>query len=59
MSSRSRSRSRGRDQEGTRLFVGGLDDRLRKEELQKEFEHHGRVIDIWVARNPPGILLVF
>lgn len=38
----------------TRLFVGGLDDRISQTDLEKEFKPFGHVEDVFVARNPPG-----
>lgn len=36
--------------DGYRVFVGELGSRAGKYELEKEFEHFGPVIDVWVAR---------
>ena len=41
-----------------KVYVGGLGDNGRKEELEKEFEKYGTLKDVWVARNPPGFAFV-
>ena len=38
----------------SRIFIGGLPEDATRTELEREFEHIGRMRDIWVARNPPG-----
>ncbi|XP_070578916.1 probable splicing factor, arginine/serine-rich 6 isoform X2 [Ptychodera flava] len=38
----------------SRIYVGDLRPEVRKEDLEREFSKCGRVIDIWIARNPPG-----
>lgn len=41
--------------EGCRLYVGGLASDVRREEVEEFFEKDiGKVVDCWVARNPPG-----
>lgn len=66
--SRSRDRDRGGDRGGDRsekaakyegapgckVFVGGLDDRTSKEQLEDFFRKHGKIDAVWIARNPPG-----
>mmetsp|Transcript_6110 Transcript_6110/g.9487 ORF Transcript_6110/g.9487 Transcript_6110/m.9487 type:complete len:192 (+) Transcript_6110:25-600(+) len=42
-----------RDHPG-KVFVGGLDDRTSKEELERFFGKHGPLEAVWIARNPPG-----
>lgn len=39
---------------GYRVFVGDLGSRVGKYELEREFQHFGPILDVWVARNPPG-----
>ncbi|XP_077999322.1 serine/arginine-rich splicing factor 7-like isoform X1 [Glandiceps talaboti] len=39
---------------GYRIFVGDLGPRVGKYELEREFEYYGPLINVWVARNPPG-----
>eukprot|EP00440_Ansanella_granifera_P008080 gb/GFBE01008745.1/.p1 GENE.gb/GFBE01008745.1/~~gb/GFBE01008745.1/.p1 ORF type:complete len:135 (+),score=22.29 gb/GFBE01008745.1/:1-405(+) len=45
---------------GTRLYVGNLpkDRAVERNELEEAFDKFGRVIDIWVARQPPGFAFV-
>lgn len=35
---------------GYRVFIGDLGTKVFKYELQKEFEYHGEVKDVWLAR---------
>ena len=45
---------------GYRIFVGNVNARIGKVELEQEFERFGDIVDAWVARNPPGFaFLVF
>ena len=37
-----------------RLFIGGLNDDVSRQDLERTFEKFGTIKDIWVARNPPG-----
>lgn len=41
-----------------KVYVGGLGDQGRKEEIEREFEKYGPLHDVWVARNPPGFAFV-
>lgn len=41
-----------------KVYVGGLGEQGRKEEIEKEFEKFGPLHDVWVARNPPGFAFV-
>ena len=41
-----------------RVYVGNLDPGTEKEELKDAFEKHGRLADVWIARNPPGFSTV-
>ena len=41
-----------------KVYVGGLGQEGRKEEIEKEFEKFGPLHDVWVARNPPGFAFV-
>ena len=41
-----------------KVYVGGLGDQGRKEDIEKEFEKFGSLHDVWVARNPPGFAFV-
>mmetsp|Transcript_57429 Transcript_57429/g.107666 ORF Transcript_57429/g.107666 Transcript_57429/m.107666 type:complete len:137 (-) Transcript_57429:120-530(-) len=44
----------------TRLYVGNLPKErpVERNELEEKFEKFGRVVDIWVARQPPGFAFV-
>jgi RNA recognition motif-containing protein len=46
--------SHNKDPRPGKLFVGGLDERVQKEDLQKFFANAGELEDIWIARKPPG-----
>ena len=41
-----------------KLFIGGISSTVTRTDLEKEFGHHGRVTDVWVAQNPPGFAFV-
>nr|XP_018904435.1 PREDICTED: RNA-binding protein Rsf1-like isoform X2 [Bemisia tabaci] len=43
---------------GTRVYVGGLSDVVKKDDLQAEFEKFGKLNSVWVAFNPPGFAFV-
>lgn len=43
---------------GYRLFIGDIGNRVGKYDLETEFDRFGPLIDIWVARNPPGFAYV-
>lgn len=48
-----------RDSErGTRVYVGGLSDGVKKEDLESEFEKFGKLNSVWVAFNPPGFAFI-
>jgi RNA recognition motif-containing protein len=40
-----------------RVFIGGITESVRKDELEKEFEKFGKLTSVWVAQNPPGLVL--
>lgn len=46
-------------QQSTRVYVGDLGSGGSKPELEREFERYGTLKSVWVARNPPGWLVVF
>lgn len=49
----------GRDDDrGTRVYVGGLSDSVKKEDLEGEFEKFGKLNSVWVAFNPPGFAFI-
>ncbi|KAK5644130.1 hypothetical protein RI129_007975 [Pyrocoelia pectoralis] len=43
---------------GTRVYVGGLQDNVKKEDLESEFEKFGKLNSVWVAFNPPGFAFI-
>ncbi|XP_074102439.1 repressor splicing factor 1 [Cotesia typhae] len=42
----------------TRVYVGGLTETIKKEDLQTEFEKFGKLNKVWVAFNPPGFAFI-
>ncbi|XP_076239474.1 repressor splicing factor 1 [Calliopsis andreniformis] len=42
----------------TRVYVGGLNGSIKKEDLQTEFEKYGKLNKVWVAFNPPGFAFI-
>lgn len=42
----------------TRVYVGGLNESIKKEDLQMEFEKYGKLNKVWVAFNPPGFAFI-
>eukprot|EP01083_Nonionella_stella_P213755 770668_1 len=42
----------------TKLFVGGLDERTSKHDLEDFFRGYGVLTSVWVARSPPGFAFV-
>lgn len=42
----------------TRVYVGGLNETIKKEDLQMEFEKFGKLNKVWVAFNPPGFAFI-
>ena len=51
------SRDRDRGGDIARVYIGDLGSGGSKPELEKEFERYGPLKSVWVARNPPGMLL--
>lgn len=47
-----------RDDKGTRVYVGGLTEGIKKEDLENEFEKFGKLNSVWVAFNPPGFAFI-
>ncbi|XP_071495630.1 uncharacterized protein [Diadema antillarum] len=41
-----------------RLYVGDLNHDTTKEDIQREFGKYGRLVDVWMARSPPGFAFV-
>ncbi|XP_047001440.1 RNA-binding protein Rsf1 isoform X2 [Schistocerca americana] len=50
--------SEGYQQRGTRVYVGGLNESIKKEDLETEFEKYGKLNNVWVAFNPPGFAFI-
>lgn len=46
------------DSRGTRVYVGNLTDKVKKEDLEGEFTKYGKLNSVWVAFNPPGFAFV-
>lgn len=49
----------GDQQRGTRVYVGNLNDTVKKEDLEDEFTKYGKLNSVWVALNPPGKYFCF
>lgn len=43
---------------GTRVYVGNLSDKVKKEDLEDQFSKYGKLNSVWVAFNPPGFAFV-
>lgn len=41
-----------------RVFIGGISESIRKDEIEKEFGKYGKLTSVWVAQNPPGFAFV-
>lgn len=41
-----------------RLYVGSLNHSTTKDDVEREFGKYGHLVDIWMARNPPGFAFV-
>mmetsp|Transcript_2605 Transcript_2605/g.2874 ORF Transcript_2605/g.2874 Transcript_2605/m.2874 type:complete len:156 (+) Transcript_2605:114-581(+) len=42
----------------TRVYVGSISDRVTERDLQEVFGKYGTLLDIWVARRPPGFAFI-
>ena len=42
----------------TKIYVGDLGKDGNQAEIEDEFSRYGRVVEVWVARNPPGFAFV-
>ncbi|EFA02018.1 RNA-binding protein Rsf1 [Tribolium castaneum] len=47
-----------REERSARVYVGGLTDSVKKEDLETEFEKYGKLNSVWVAFNPPGFAFI-
>lgn len=41
-----------------KVYVGNLGSQASRSELEDEFSYYGRLVSVWVARNPPGFAYV-
>ncbi|KAJ8045260.1 Serine/arginine-rich splicing factor 7 [Holothuria leucospilota] len=41
-----------------RLYVGSLNPNTTRDDLERVFSKYGKIIDLWLARNPPGFAFV-
>lgn len=41
-----------------KLYVGNLSSGSTRSDLEKEFGYYGHLVNVWVARNPPGFAYV-
>jgi len=41
-----------------RVFIGGISDRIQKDDIEREFGRFGKLTNVWVAQNPPGFAFV-
>lgn len=41
-----------------RVFIGGISDRIQKDDIEREFSRFGKLTNVWVAQNPPGFAFV-
>jgi splicing factor, arginine/serine-rich 7 len=46
------------DDRGTRVYVGNLTDKVKKEDLENEFTKYGKLNSVWIAFNPPGFAFI-
>ncbi|WP_411026315.1 hypothetical protein, partial [Salmonella sp. s58078] len=37
-----------------KVYIGGLNDQIKREDLEKEFDRFGKTSNAWVAFNPAG-----
>ncbi|XP_067934140.1 serine/arginine-rich splicing factor 3-like isoform X1 [Watersipora subatra] len=43
---------------GYRIFVGDLGRQATRYDVEREYERYGKLVDVWVARNPPGFAFI-
>ena len=41
-----------------KVYVGGLTKAASREEIERAFNHYGKLRNVFVARNPPGFAFV-
>lgn len=41
-----------------KVYVGGLTKSASREEIERAFNHYGKLRNVFVARNPPGFAFV-
>lgn len=44
---------------GRKVYVGGLLEEVKKEDIMRVFDHFGTIDDVWVARNPYAFITIF
>lgn len=42
----------------TRVFIGGLEGPVTKEDIEGEFSKFGKLDNVWIAQNPPGFAFI-
>lgn len=42
----------------TRVFIGGLEGPVTKEDIEGEFSKYGKLDNVWIAQNPPGFAFI-
>ena len=47
-----------RQENVTKVYVGNLGNNASRSELEDEFSYYGKLVSVWVARNPPGFAYV-
>lgn len=47
-----------REASDKKVYVGNLGNNASRTELEDEFGYYGRLVSVWVARNPPGFAYV-
>lgn len=39
---------------GSRVYLGSLPHEITSREIEESFSRYGKLMNVWVARNPPG-----
>ena len=42
----------------SKVYVGGLTRDANKDEIDRTFSHYGKLVSVFVARNPPGFAFI-